>query len=455
MDFDLIVIGAGPGGYVAAEHAAALGLKTAVIEKDRLGGTCLNRGCMPTKALLHAAGSFAQWQHAAALGLHADAVSLDFPAMQAYKNGVVEQLREGIAQTFRARKITHITGVARILSPTEVTVNSTVYTAKHLLAAVGAAPVCPPIPGIDLPGVVTSDALLSPEGRDLRSLIIIGGGVIGVEFASVYRALGRPVTILEAAPRILPTMDKELSQSLAMVLKKRGTQVFAGAKVMRIEPCGAGLAVLWQDKKGAEGRTEAEGVLVAAGRRAELDGLFAEGLAPALKGGAVVVDENFETTVKGIYAVGDMVAGNTQLAHVASAQGVAVVHELAGQPAPTDLRCIPGCVYTDPEIATVGFTEEQARAAGIAVLVGKALTAANGKSVVERQERGFVKLVFRADDEVLIGAQLLCARATDLIAMLTMAAANGLTRSQLLRTMFPHPTFSESIAQAAQAARKR
>lgn len=455
MDFDLIVIGAGPGGYVAAEHAAALGLKTAVVEQGELGGTCLNRGCMPTKALLHAAGRYSELLYADSLGLRVESVGFDFPAMQAYKNGVVEQLRAGVAQAFKARKIVHIAGRAKVLSPTKIEAGGAVYTAKNLLIATGAVPARPPIPGIDLPGVLTSDDLLTPEGRALKSLVIIGGGVIGVEFASVYRALGCSVTIVEAAPRLLPAMDREISQSLAMLFKKRGVEVAAGAQIVGIEPCEAGLAVVYQDKKGADCRAEAEAVLAAVGRRAETAGLFAEGLDPLCERGALAVNERFETSIPGVYAVGDAVAGNIQLAHVASAQGIAVVHRLAGKPAPIGLDCIPACVYTDPEIASAGVTEEQAKAAGTPVLVGKATTGANGKSLVEQQERGFVKLVFRAEDEALIGAQLMCPRATDLIAALVLAIVNGADRSGLLRTMFPHPTFSESIGQAAEAARKK
>ncbi len=455
MDFDLIIIGAGPGGYVAAEHAADLGLKTAVVEKAQLGGTCLNRGCMPAKALLHAAGQLSRMEAARGLGIAAEGVRFDFAAMQRAKNDAVEQLRAGIAQAFKAKKITHITGTAQVTAPNAVRVGDAAYTAKNILIASGSEPARPPIPGLDLPGVVTSDDLLSPEGRDFARLAIIGGGGIGVEFASVYRALGCAITIIEAAPRLLPAMDKELSQSLSMLLKKRGIEIAAGAKVERIVPAGDGLAVVYTNKKGSECRTEADGVLAATGRRACIGGLFAEGLHPETTRGALVCDANFETSIPGVYAVGDVVAGNIQLAHAASAQGVTVVHHLAGQPAPANLCCVPGCVYTDPEIASVGLTEEQSKAAGAAILVGKVPALANGKALVEHSERGFIKLIFRAEDEVLIGAQMMCPRATDLIAVPAFAAANGLTRAQLLRTVFPHPTFSESIAHAAEAARPR
>lgn len=455
MEFDLIVIGAGPGGYVAAEYAAELGLKTAVIEKEHLGGTCLNRGCMPTKALIHATGLLEEMRDAAELGLTAENIGYDFAALQGRKNAVIEQLRAGIAQTFKARKVTHITGTAKILSATEVRVGEETHTAKNILVATGSVPARPPIPGLDLPGVVTSDELLSPEGRAYQSLVIIGGGVIGVEFATVYHALGCQVTIVEAADRILPTMDKEISQSLAMLLKKRGVAVNASSKVDRVEQTDDGLTVVYTNKKGEECRASAEGVLVSIGRRAFIGDLFAEGLEPKIERGALVCNEKFETSIPGIYAVGDVVYGNIQLAHVASAQGINVVHALAGKPSPVDLRYVPSCIYTNPEIAAVGMTEEQAKAAGIAVKVGKTLTSANGKSLIERMDRGFIKLVFRAEDDVIIGAQLMCARATDMISALATAIVNGLNREQLLKVMMPHPTFCESITHAVEAAKAK
>lgn len=455
MNFDLLIIGAGPGGYVAAERAADLGLKTAVVEKSLLGGTCLNRGCMPTKALLHASGEYARLRTAGSLGITTGETGFDFAEMHRYKNAAVEKLRAGIAQSFKARKITLIEGTAQIVSPNEVRVGGEAYTAKNIMVATGAAPGKPPVPGLDLPGVVTSDELLSSEGRAFARLAIIGGGVIGVEFASIYAALDSRVTILEAAPRILPMTDRDLSQSLTALLKKRGIAVHAGAKVERVEQAETGLTVVYTDKKGTASRVEADGVLVAVGRRADTENLFAPGLHPRTERGALVCDESFETSIQGIYAVGDAVAGNIQLAHAASAQGIAVVERLAGQPQSGGIGVIPSCIYTGPEIAMVGMTEEQAKAAGIPVLVGKVPTGANGKSVIEGSERGFVKLIFRAPDEVLLGAQLMCDRATDLIGFAALAITNGLTRAQLLRTVLPHPTFGELFTAAARAAHTR
>ena len=455
MDFDLIIIGSGPGGYVAAERAAALGMKTAVVEKAQLGGTCLNRGCMPTKALLHAARQLSQMRSAGALGLIANGVDFDFNAVQRCKNISVDQLREGIAQSFRLKKVTYIGGTAQITSPGTVAVDGKSYTARNILIASGSVPVRPPIPGLDLPGVVTSDELLSPEGRDFRQLVIIGGGVIGMEFAAIYRALGRAVTVIEAAPRVLPAMDREISQSLAMLLKKQGAAIALSARVERVVDTEGGLAVIYTDKRGEECRAEADGVLVAAGRRSFADGLFADGLCPETERGALVCDPCFETSIKGIYAVGDVVSGSVQLAHAASAQGISVVHRLAGEPIPANLKYVPSCVYVDPEIASVGMTEEQARASGIPVLVGKAPTLTNGKSVIEHCERGFIKLIFRAEDETLIGAHLMCARATDLIAAPALAIVNGLTRQQFLQVILPHPTFSESLTKAAEDVRAK
>ena len=455
MDFDLIIIGAGPGGYVAAERSAELGLKTAVVEKGQLGGTCLNRGCMPTKALLHAAKQLSHMRSAGALGLIADGVDYDFNAVQRCKNVAVDQLREGIAQGFKLKKVTHLVGTAQITAPNTVSVDGEAITAANILIATGSAPVRPPIPGLDLPGVVTSDELLSPEGRDFRQLVIIGGGVIGMEFAAIYRALGRAVTVIEAAPRLLPAMDREISQSLAMLLKKQGIEIALNARVERIVDAEDGLVVIYTDKKGEECCAEADGVLAAVGRRAYFDGLFADGLCPETAHGALVCSQHFETSIKGIFAVGDVIAGSVQLAHAASAQGISVVHRLAGRPITTNLNYGPSCVYVDPEIASVGMTEAQAKAAGIPVLVGKTPTLANGKSLIEHCERGFIKLVFRAEDEVLIGAQLMCARATDLIAAPALAIVNGLTRRQFLQVILPHPTFSESLTKAAEEVRAK
>lgn len=455
MNFDLLIIGAGPGGYVAAERAADLGLRTAVVEKSLLGGTCLNRGCMPTKALLHTSGEYARLREAGRLGITTGEPGFDFAEMHRYKNAAVEKLRTGIAQSFKARKITLIEGTAQIVSPTEVRVGEETYTAKNIMAATGAVPVKPPIPGLDLPNVVTSDELLSAEGRMFARLAIIGGGVIGAEFATIYAALDSRVTILEAAPRILPMADRDLSQSLTALLKKRGIAVNAGARVERVEQSETGLTVVYTDKKGTECRIEADGVLVAAGRRACTENLFAPGLDPETERGALLCGETFETSIKGIYAIGDAVAGSVQLAHAASAQGVAVVERLAGRPQSGGVGTIPSCIYTEPEIASAGITEEQAKSAGIAVLIGKVPTGANGKSVIEGSERGFVKLIFRASDEVLLGAQLMCSRATDLIDFAALAVTNGLTRAQLLRTVLPHPTFGELFTEAARAAHAR
>ena len=453
MGFDLIVIGAGPGGQAAAERAAGLGLRVAVAEKGFLGGTCLNRGCMPTKALLHAAGEYAGMREAERFGLTAEAAGFDFSAMHRYKNAALEKLRAGIAQSFKAHKIALLEGAAQILSPTEVRVGGEVYGTKNVVVAVGAVPLLPEIPGANLPGVVTSDDLLSPEGQFFSKLVIIGGGVIGVELASVYAMLGAEVTILEAAPRLLPAADRDVSQSLAALLRKRGVTLAAGVTVTAIEQSPSNLSITYTDAKGSESRVDGDGVLLAVGRRACIEGLFAPALTPQTEKGALVCGPDFETSIPGIYAIGDVVAGGIQLAHAASAQGTAVAHRLAGRPVDIDLTHIPSCIYTNPEIAMVGTPESQAKAEGLPVLIGKVPTGVNGKTVLEGIDRGFVKLIFRASDEVLIGAQLMCARATDLIDFAALAVVNNLTRAQLLRTVLPHPTFGELFTQATLSAR--
>ena len=279
--------------------------------------------------------------------------------------------------------------------------------------------------------------------------VIIGGGVIGVEFATVYGALGCEVTIVEAMDRILPTMDKEISQNLSMILKRRGVKIFTGARVERIEQAEGGLACTFS-AKGKEQAAQAEGVLVSIGRRANTEGLFAQGLDLHLERGAIPVDERFESCVKGIYAIGDVVKGNIQLAHVASAQGLHVAAVIAGEQPSTDLSLVPSCIYTNPEIASVGMTEADAKAAGIPVRTGKFIMSANGKTVIEMADRGFIKVVFDSQTNRLLGAQMMCCRATDMIGELCTAIRGGMTLEQLASVIRPHPTFNEAVTEAVE-----
>ena len=444
-DYQLLVIGAGPGGYVAALKAAKLGLKTAIVEGRDVGGTCLNRGCIPTKALLHTAEVYTQAKEGAFLGVNAEGISVDFAAAQRRKNEVTEKLRLGIEGLFKQKKVDLLRGTGTILAPGKVSVDGKEYTADHILIATGSVPARPPIPGLE--HALTSDDLLEGEGRMFSSLVIIGGGVIGVELASVYNALGCHVTILEAMDRILPNMDREICQNLTMILKKRGVEIYPSSMVSAVEKMEDGTLSVRYTNKGTENTAQGEAVLCAIGRRANTAGLFGEGFSLDMERGRILTDENFQTSVPGIYAIGDVTA-KIQLAHVASAQGTACVEKLAGKAAPADLALIPSCIYTSPEIACIGITADEAKAAGRSVKVGKFVMFANGKTVISNGERGFIKIVADAESGVVLGAQLMCERATDMISQLTTAVANGLTAEQLLAVVRPHPTVEEGIGEA-------
>lgn len=450
MQYDLIVIGGGPGGYVAAIRASQQGMNVALVEKNELGGTCLNRGCIPTKTLMHTANLYRELRESAALGLTGN-VQYHFSQMQQRKNEVTAQLRTGITQLLEANQITVYHAVATIVDAHTVQAGDNTLTGSNLLIATGSVPAVPPIPGASLPGVVTSDALLEGDGLDCQRLLIVGGGVIGVEMASIYAALGKQVTIVEAAEKILPPMDREISQNLAMILKKRGVEIYTASLVSEITQEAQGLCCRFQTKK-EEKSVAADVILLSVGRRPCVDSLFGGDFSLACtERGYLAVDEQFRTSVPNIYAIGDII-GRMQLAHAAEAQGLAAVAFMQGESAAVRYDLVPSCVYTAPEIATVGLSAEEAKRAGRAVVTGKYVMNGNAKTVIEQQERGFVKLVFAQEDEVLLGAQLMCARATDLISELTTAIAMGLTRTQLAQTMRPHPTFSEGITEAAEAA---
>ena len=449
FDFDLIVVGAGPGGYEAAVHAARLGLKTAVVERREVGGTCLNRGCIPTKALLHASGVFEEAKNGPALGVSAEGLSYDLSAMFTYKEQVVEKLRAGVESLFKAAKVTLIRGTGTLTAPNTVAVageGEGIYTAKNILLATGSVPARPPIPGLDLPGVMTSDELLAGEGGDFASLVIIGGGVIGMEFATFYNDLGVQVTVVEGLDRLLPNMDRELGQNLAMIMKKRGVQIFTGAMVKNLEAAESGLQVNFEVKGQLQSVT-GEKVLCAIGRSPYTAGLFGEGVQIEMDRRRIKVNDRFETSLPGVYAIGD-VSSPVQLAHVATAQGIYAVNEMAGKENGMDLSLVPGCVYVRPEIAAVGLTEADAKAQNIPVKTAKALMSANGRTVILNGDRGFMKLVAHAETKKLLGAQLMCANASDMISQLSEAIANGLTPEDLLKAMRPHPTFEEAMTAA-------
>ena len=452
--YDIIIIGAGPGGYEAALRAAKLGAKTALVEKNEIGGTCLNRGCVPTKALLHASELYREALQGADCGVLTDGLQLDLSAMYAKKDAVVSALRTGIEGLLKRAKVDVLRGTGTILGPGKVRVageTTAEYETKYILAATGAEPARPPIPGLEL--AVSSDELLCGMDRLPKSLVIIGGGVIGAEFATFFSDLGCAVTVLEGLDRLLPNMDRELGQGLAAGFKKRGVYVQTYAMVQRLEQTEDGISVHYIQKE-KPGAAVGEAVLCAIGRRPYWEKLFAEDLQPETEGRRLRVTDDFETSIPGVYAIGDL-SSKVQLAHVATAQGLACVEKLFGEGGRTRLDLIPGCVYTRPEIASVGISKAEAKAEGLSVKTAKALMGGNARTQIAGGERGFIKLVAEQETGRLLGAQLLCERATDLIAELTTAIANGLTAGQLLLAMRPHPTFTEAIAPALESLLQR
>lgn len=449
-DYQLLIIGAGPGGYVAALHAAKRGLKTAVIENREVGGTCLNRGCIPTKTLLHSSEIIAGINGGEKFGVGAERVHFDMSAIFARKREVSAKLSGGIEGMFRAAKVDLLRGTGTVTGSGTVKFvgeeGEKVITAERILLATGSVPARPPIPGLDLPGVLTSDELLEGCDHLYDSLVIIGGGVIGVEFATFYADLGCKVTIIEGLDRLLPNMDRELGQNLSMILKKHGVDVYTNSLVANVEQDGDALKVNFTNKDKVLS-VSGEAVLCAIGRRPYTEGLFADGVGVEMNGRSIRVDENYETSLPGVYAIGD-VSSKIQLAHVASAQGTDCVERMVGGKGMTDLSAVPSCIYCVPEIACVGITADEAKAAGREVVSGKYVMFSNGKTVIRDGDRAFMKVVADKATHVIVGAQFMCEHATDMISEMATAIVNGLTVEQMLKVLRPHPTFEEGVHDA-------
>jgi len=452
--YDLAVIGAGPGGQEAALRAAGAGKKVAVIESGELGGTCLNRGCIPTKALMHAARLYREASEGSSVGIRATDIQYDFEAMHQRKDEIVSRLRKGIDFLFRNGGVDLYKGTARILAPGMVRLlkddGLTDILAKNILIATGGRPSIPAIDGAGALGVMTSDTLLDWRGQSPASLVIIGGGVIGLEFASLFADLGCRVTVVEAMDRLLPQLDAELGQAAAAMLKKKKVAIHTTARVERIEQAEGGLRCLF-DAKGKKQEALAERLLIAVGRRPNTEGLFEDGAAPDMRQGALVVDRDFRTSIPGIYAVGDVIGG-IQLAHLASAQGAAAVSRMFGLPERVDLDTVPSCVYLDPEIASVGLSLDEAAAAGYPAKAAKYQMISNARALIDGHERGFVRIIYDARDGRILGGQIVSGRATDMIPELTAAVGRKLTLGQMAATMRPHPTCAEGVSKALEAA---
>lgn len=458
MSYDVMVIGSGPGGYAAAIRCAQLGLRTAVVERAELGGTCLNWGCIPTKALLKSAEVYRYASHAAEYGVEiaAEAVRPDLSAMVARSRGVAEQMSKGIDFLLKKNKVDVLVGTGSLTDvPHTVAVTAedgtaTTYEARHIILATGARPrEFPSIP-VDGERVITSRQALTltklPE-----SMVVIGSGAIGAEFATFFATLGTRVTIVEYAPTLAPLEDEEISKLLERSFRKAKIAVMTGTEVRGVEATDSGCRVNVAGKKG-EQFLEAETVLSAVGIAANTEGIGLEEAGVRIERGKVVVDEHYRTSAEGVYAIGDLIP-TPALAHVATAEAIHCAEFIAGrEPEAVDYAVIPSCIYTTPEVASVGLTEAQAVERGYTLRIGKFPYTASGKATAAGNRDGMVKLVFDAETDRLLGAHLFGLNVTEMIAEPSLGLTLGATAHDVLRTIHPHPTMSEGILEAAGAA---
>src|SRR2546423_5647143 len=449
--FDVVVIGGGPGGCAPALRAAQLGAKTAIVEKDRMGGTCLVRGCIPTKALLQSSELYTLAKAGRPFGLVADNISFDWPAAQKRKGQVVDQLVKGVEGLLKAGGVTTFKGSARLAGKGAIDVAGEQLQAKDIVIATGSAIARIPLPGAEL--TIDSDQIL--ELKEVpRRLAVIGGGVVGMEFAAMFAALGSKVTVLEMLPQVLSMVDADLVTVYAKHLAKLGGEIHTNSKVSEVVKRNGGVQVHFSTG-GEGGSVDADQVLLAVGRVPYTQGLEAEKAGVKLERGRVVVDDHLRTTADGVRAIGDVIGG-IMLAHVASYEGVCAVENIAGHADRVpDYHAAPNCVYTDPEIAHVGLGEKEAKDKGIAVKIGRFPFAAAGRALTLGQTEGFVKVIADAQSGQLLGAHIVGPRATDLIAEATLAIQNCLTLEQVDLTNHAPPNLPESVMEAALAAQGR
>jgi dihydrolipoamide dehydrogenase len=456
MNYDLIVVGSGPGGYVAAIRASQLGLKTAIIEKAELGGICLNWGCIPTKSLLKSAQVFDSVRHASEYGIIIEGtVRPDFGTIIGRSRSVAEGMSKGVQFLLKKNKIEVIQGNGRLSDPGKVLVTDrsgieTLYEANNIILATGAR--SKELPGLKQDGrkIIGYREALALDKLPV-SMIVVGSGAIGTELAFFYNSMGTSVTLVEFLPEIVPLEDEEVSKALARSLKKAGITIMTDSSVESVEIKGETCMVSIKTKKGIEIK-ETEIVLSAVGVTPNLENLGIESLGIVLEKGKIKVDQHYGTSVPGIFAIGDIVPGQA-LAHVASAEGIICVEKIAGlNPEPLNYNNIPGCTYTTPEIASVGYTEKAAKEAGFDVKVGKFPFTASGKASASGTKDGFVKLVFDSKHGELLGAHLIGSNVTEMIAEIVVARKLEITGHELIKSVHPHPTMSEAIMEAAAAA---
>ena len=452
-DFDTIIIGAGPGGYVCAIRAAQLGLKVAVVEgRETLGGTCLNVGCIPSKALLHATQLLHEThENFAKMGLMGAAPTVDWARMQAYKEDVVAQNTKGIEFLLKKNKVTWIKGWATIPAPGQVKVGDDIHTAKHIVIATGSEASSLPGVTVDEETVVTSTGALT-LGRVPKSMVVIGAGVIGLETGSVYARLGTEVTVVEYLDAVTPGMDAEVAKIFQRILAKQGLKFILGAAVQDVVKSKKGATVTYKLKKDdSEAKLDADIVLVATGRKPYTIGLGLEALGVEMgPRGTVKTDDHYQTSLPGLYAIGDAIAG-PMLAHKAEDEGIALAEIMAGKHGHVNYGAIPGVIYTTPEVASVGQTEEQLKAEGRAFKVGKFPFMGNARAKAVFQAEGFVKILADAATDRILGAHIIGPQAGDLIHEVCVAIEFGASAQDLALTCHAHPTWSEAVREAALA----
>ncbi len=453
--FDLIVLGSGPGGYVAAIRASQLGLKTAIVEAEELGGICLNWGCIPTKALLKSAQVFEYISHASDYGIQVSGAEADFTGMVKRSRGVADGMSKGVQFLMKKNKIEILSGWGKIQPGKKVEVadkegKKTVYAADHIIIATGARARELPTLKIDNEKVIGYRKAMTLD-KQPKSMVVVGSGAIGVEFAYFYNSIGTKVTIVEFMDRIVPVEDEEVSKALEKIYKKSGITIMTSSEVTKVDTKGAGCKVTVKTAKGEE-VLECEVVLSAAGVVSNLENIGLEEVGILVDKGKIQVNDYYQTNMPGYYAIGDVVPGPA-LAHVASAEGIICVEKIAGHhPEALDYGNIPGCTYCSPEIASVGMTEAKAKAAGYEVRIGKFPFSASGKASAAGAKDGFVKLVFDKKYGEILGAHLIGANVTEMIAEIVAIRKLETTGHELIKTVHPHPTMSEAIMEAAAAA---
>jgi len=453
QSFDVAILGGGPGGYVAALRAAQLGAQVVLVEKERVGGTCLNIGCIPTKALTSSTELLVNARRANEFGISIPSANPHLPSLMMYKQSAVDALVSGVEQLLKERKVTLVRGEGSLLQPDRLRVTdragrATEIAAQHLILAPGSITARPSIPGLDLPGVIASTEALNIDSVPER-LIVVGGGVIGLEFACIYEALGSRVTVLEMLPTILPgAADEAIAKRLALSLRRRGLTISTGSIVKAIEPSECGLRVTFNDGKGPH-TVEGERVLVAVGRWPNTEGIGLREVSVKLNGRAIAVDQHLATNIPNVWAIGDAVGG-WMLAHKAMVEGRVVAENVTGGQRTIDYRSVPNVIFTRPEVASVGLTEEQAMAKG-SVKVGKFPMMANSRAKANDDTDGFVKIVADAETDRVLGVHIIASVAGTMIAQAAQAMEFGASSEDIAYTCHAHPTHSEAVKEAAMA----